>query len=53
MNKTELEEIIKSIKPADRQAIIQAKSRQAQLAKPPGSLGKPGWLLCAPDGKGS
>ena len=39
MNRTELEEIIKSIKPADRQAIIQAKSRQAQLAKPPGSLG--------------
>ena len=39
MNWTELEEIIKTIKPADRQAIIQAKARQAQLAKPPGSLG--------------
>lgn len=39
MNTTELEEVIKSIKPADRQAIIQAKARQAQLAKPPGSLG--------------
>ena len=39
MNRTELDEVIKSIKPADRQAIIQAKARQAQLAKPPGSLG--------------
>ena len=39
MNWTELDEVIKSIKPADRQAIIQAKARQAQLAKPPGSLG--------------
>ena len=39
MKRTELDEIIKSIKPADRQAIIQAKARQAQLAKPPGSLG--------------
>ena len=39
MNWTELEEVIKTIKPADRQAIIQAKARQAQLAKPPGSLG--------------
>ena len=39
MNRTELDEVIKTIKPADRQAIIQAKARQAQLAKPPGSLG--------------
>ena len=39
MNRTELDVVIKSIKPADRQAIIQAKARQAQLAKPPGSLG--------------
>ncbi len=39
MNASELIEIIKSIKPADRQAIIKAKARQDTLAKPPGSLG--------------
>ena len=39
MNEAELNEIIKSIKPAGRQAIINAKARQAALAKPPGSLG--------------
>lgn len=39
MNAAELKEIIKSIKPAGRQAIINAKARQDTLAKPPGSLG--------------
>ena len=39
MNAAELNEIIKSIKPAGRQAIINAKARQDSLAKPPGSLG--------------
>ena len=39
MNAAELNEIIKSIKPAGRQAIINAKERQDTLAKPPGSLG--------------
>lgn len=39
MNAAELNKIIKSIKPAGRQAIINAKARQDSLAKPPGSLG--------------
>lgn len=39
MNRTDLDELLKTIKPADRQAIIKAKARQAALAKPPGSLG--------------
>ena len=39
MTKTELFEKTKSIKPADRQAILKAKARQDSLAKPPGSLG--------------
>ena len=39
MNRTELFEKTKSIKPADRQAVLRAKERQASLAKPPGSLG--------------
>lgn len=39
MNKTELFEKVKSIQPADRQAVLKAEERQASLAKPPGSLG--------------
>jgi len=39
MNKAAFDELIRTIKPADRQAIIKAKARQAELAKPPGSLG--------------
>ena len=39
MNKAQLDEVIRTIKPADRQAIIKAKARQQALAKPPGSLG--------------
>ncbi|MGX8773676.1 MAG: nicotinate-nucleotide--dimethylbenzimidazole phosphoribosyltransferase [Bacillota bacterium] len=39
MNRTELFEKTKSIKPADGQAVLRAKARQASLAKPPGSLG--------------
>ena len=39
MNRTELFEKTKTIKPADRQAVLRAKERQASLAKPPGSLG--------------
>ena len=39
MTKTELLEKTNSIQPADRQAVLRAKARQASLAKPPGSLG--------------
>ena len=39
MDRREIDALIKRIKPADRQAIIKAKARQATLAKPPGSLG--------------
>lgn len=39
MTRTELFEKTKSIKPADRQAVLRAKVRQKSLAKPPGSLG--------------
>ena len=39
MDRTELFEKTKAIKPADRQAVLGAKERQASLAKPPGSLG--------------
>lgn len=37
---SELENIISSIKPLDSAAMADAKKRQAQLAKPPGSLGR-------------
>ena len=39
MTKAELFEKTKSIRPADRQAILRAKARQDSLAKPPRSLG--------------
>ena len=39
MDRTELFKKTNSIKPADRQAVLRAKARQASLAKPPGSLG--------------
>ena len=39
MDKAELFKKTISIKPADRQAVLGAKARQASLAKPPGSLG--------------
>ena len=39
MTRKELFEKTESIKPADRQAVLKAKARQASLAKPPGSLG--------------
>lgn len=35
-----LKEIIAAVKPLDMEAMDKAKKRQAQLAKPPGSLGK-------------
>ena len=35
-----LEELIRSVTPADQEAMILAKKRQDQLAKPPGSLGR-------------
>lgn len=37
---TELENILNAIQPPDRDAMDRALTRQAQLAKPPGSLGK-------------
>ena len=39
MTETELKNYIAAIRPADRDAIAAARQRQAQLAKPPGSLG--------------
>lgn len=36
----ELKEIIKSVSPLDEAAMAKARERQAQLAKPPGSLGR-------------
>lgn len=39
MTEYQLHEIIDSIRPAQREAMDQAARRQAQLAKPPGSLG--------------
>ena len=39
MTETELKNYITSIRPADRDAMAAARQRQAQLAKPPGSLG--------------
>ena len=38
-SEAKLNELIGSIRPADHEAIIKAKERQAKLAKPPGSLG--------------
>ncbi len=38
-NEAKLNEIIRSIEPANQEAIKKAKERQAKLAKPPGSLG--------------
>lgn len=40
MTLKELQKILTSIAPADREAMDRAKKRQAELAKPPGSLGK-------------
>ena len=40
MTLEELQKILTSIAPADREAMDRAKKRQAELAKPPGSLGK-------------
>lgn len=37
---TELRALLAAIRPADRAAMDRAKTRQAMLAKPPGSLGK-------------
>ena len=39
MTETELKTYIAAIRPADRDAMAAARQRQAQLAKPPGSLG--------------
>ena len=36
----DLDQVISSITPADPDAIRTAQSRQAQLTKPPGSLGR-------------
>ena len=36
----DLESLVKKIKPADQDAMAKARERQAQLAKPPGSLGR-------------
>ena len=40
MTETELKNYIAAIRPADRDAMAAARQRQAQLAKPPGSLGQ-------------
>lgn len=40
MTREELKEYIKAIAPADRNAMDAARRRQAELAKPPGSLGR-------------
>ena len=40
MNIVELNKIIASIEPLDEAAMAKARERQAQLAKPPGSLGR-------------
>ena len=39
MTESELKNYIQAIRPADRDAMAAARQRQAQLAKPPGSLG--------------
>ena len=39
MTRQELTAYIESILPADREAMDAARRRQAELAKPPGSLG--------------
>ena len=39
MTEAELKNYIQAIRPADRDAMAAARQRQAQLAKPPGSLG--------------
>ena len=36
----ELQEVIRSVAPLDEAAMVKARERQAQLAKPPGSLGR-------------
>ena len=36
----ELQEVIRSVAPLDEAAMANARERQAQLAKPPGSLGR-------------
>ena len=40
MTENEFNEFLKTIKPAYKDAVIQAEERQAKLAKPPKSLGK-------------
>ena len=40
MTEAELREYIRAIRPADRAAMDDARRRQAELAKPPGSLGE-------------
>ena len=40
MTLEQLQEILARVTPADREVMDRAKKRQAELAKPPGSLGK-------------
>ena len=40
MNKEQLQTVIDSIRPLDKQAYTRAEERQAALVKPPGSLGQ-------------
>ena len=40
MTEQELQAYIAAIRPADEAAMTAARRRQAELAKPPGSLGK-------------
>ena len=40
MNEKELRQILGQIRPLDQEAMSRAEARQAQLAKPPGSLGR-------------
>ena len=37
---TQLKSLLDAIRPLDEQAMEEARRRQAQLAKPPGSLGR-------------
>ena len=39
MTEAALQQYIQAIRPADRAAMDAARKRQAELAKPPGSLG--------------
>ena len=40
MTEQELQQYLQAIRPADQAAMAAARRRQAELAKPPGSLGK-------------